>query len=330
VNLRDYLYKAAWFSPVRILLSWIYGSIIFSRNLLYDLGIFSTIHIKTPVISIGNITVGGSGKTVLTQALIEYYISRKMTPAVLSRGYGRLSKGLLVVADKSGLKTSPQAGGDEPYMIAHNYPGVPVLVSEDRVAGARYLERHFEPDVILLDDGFQHRRMGRAFNILIIDSPDLAAEKLLPKGRLREPASSQKRADIVLFSKAGNRVETTFSLNLKQLPQVTDIDGNTLALDHTITDLGLFAGIGNHQHFIDGILHFTQALKAQLNFPDHVTYGKAEYTQIRQLNCSILVTTQKDMVKLDPDFCRENNIYYSTLKVDLPSSLLERLKQNFN
>ena len=152
MSVTRYLYSANWFLPVRILLSFLYGAIITVRNLLYDLGIFKTHKVPTPIISVGNISTGGSGKTILVQALVEYFRDQNKQPAVLSRGYGRSTKGLLLVADKTTLRADPFSGGDEPFLIAQNHPGIPVVVAEDRVKGAHYLVDNFAPDVILLDD----------------------------------------------------------------------------------------------------------------------------------------------------------------------------------
>ena len=150
MSLTNYLHTAKWFLPVRVALSIKYGILVSLRNRAYDLGLFKTYKVKTPVISVGNISAGGSGKTILVQALIEHFLGLGKRPAVLSRGYGRSSKGVVVVADDIGLKATVKNSGDEPFLMATNYPGVPVVVSENRVAGARHLEDNFSPDVIII------------------------------------------------------------------------------------------------------------------------------------------------------------------------------------
>ena len=127
MNLSNYLHTAPWFLPVRIVLSIIYGVFIWLRNRGYDLGVFKTHSVKTPIISVGNISTGGSGKTILVQALIQHFLSIQKKPAVLSRGYGRSSKGIVVVADGNGLKATLSDSGDEPFLIAENFKSVPVV-----------------------------------------------------------------------------------------------------------------------------------------------------------------------------------------------------------
>jgi tetraacyldisaccharide 4'-kinase len=118
MNLSNYLLSATWFLPARIVLSFLYGTLISIRNRAYDFGLLKIHSVKTPVISVGNLSTGGSGKTILVQALVQHFLSIQKQPAVLSRGYGRSSKGVVVVADENGLKATFLDSGDEPYLIA--------------------------------------------------------------------------------------------------------------------------------------------------------------------------------------------------------------------
>ena len=330
MTLRDRLYQAAWFSPVRYILSLLYGFIVRVRNTLYNLGVIKIQRVKTPVISVGNITAGGSGKTVLVQAIAKHLISLNIRPAVLSRGYGRKTRGLVIVADENGLRARPDTGGDEPCQIAMNYPGMPVVVAEDRVQGARYIEASFDVAVILLDDGFQHRRLHRDLNILIIDSPALNKEHLLPRGRLREPPAGSARADIILYSKAGLQDDTEVDLVFQFEAQLIDENGPTVTLENLPGKVGLFAGIGNPGDFFSSLSARLGNVEKTLVFSDHMVYGATEHAQIRHAGCDCWVTTQKDFIKLPVDFCRENKIYYLPLKTDLPPILLNALKNYFN
>jgi len=325
----NYLQAAPWFLPFRILIAGLYCLIISVRNKLYDLGFFKTHTVKTPLISVGNISVGGSGKTILVQSLLEYFIAHKMTPAVLSRGYGRASKGLVLVADQSTLLATLSDSGDEPFLIAHNFPGVPVVVSEDRVKGAKYLTEVFNPDVIILDDGFQHRRLYRDLNILIIDFPAKPKAHVLPWGRLREKRHTIDRADIVLFSKQGRLPDSDYNVEFTLSKKVFDHAGNTIPLAELKGKYGLFAGLGNPLSFFESVHNIHQLSEVQIDFPDHSKYDQKQLDAISKKPTDYWLTTQKDFIKLDPFFCEQNSIYYVKVSGCLPTPLLKDLKKFF-
>jgi tetraacyldisaccharide 4'-kinase len=173
--------------PLRIILAFAYGLLVKMRNFLYDNNIVKTRCVATPVFSVGNLSVGGSGKTIVVQALIKHLEDQNKKVCVLSRGYGRQSRGPLLVSDGRELLETVSRAGDEPYLIAMNYPGTPVLVAEDRYQGARLLEKQFKPDIILLDDGFQHRWVKPAFSLVLTRADNIfTRDSHLPSGRLRE------------------------------------------------------------------------------------------------------------------------------------------------
>ena len=178
-------------------LSALYGASVKARNDLYDRGALKIRRMPGPVVSIGNLTVGGSGKTPFLITLGELLKARGIGFDVLSRGYGRATKGVGLV-DPEG---SPRDFGDEPLLIARKLQ-VPVIVGEDRYAAGQFAEEKFGPQLHLLDDGFQHRRLARDFDIVLITPTD-AGDSLLPTGRLREPLSSLSRADAVVLTNDG-------------------------------------------------------------------------------------------------------------------------------
>src|ERR1039457_6652646 len=161
------------------------------RNTLFDRGVLSARRLEQPVVSVGNLSVGGSGKTPFVIALGELLQARGIRFDVLSRGYGRKTRGVLVV-EKDG--TAPDFG-DEPLLIARRL-GVPVIVGESRYDAGRVAEQKFQPQLHLLDDGFQHRSLVRDFDIVLMTERDFD-DRLLPSGRLREPLSSLQRADAI-------------------------------------------------------------------------------------------------------------------------------------
>ena len=175
-------------------LSGLYGAGIALRNTLFDRGVLAAHYLERPVVSVGNLSSGGTGKTPFVIALGELLKARGTSFDVLSRGYGRKTRGVLVV-DHAG-KASDY--GDEPLLIARSL-GVPVVVGESRYAAGRIAEEKFPTEMHLLDDGFQHRSLARDFDIVLIGEGDFE-DRLLPVGRLREPISSLRRADTIVVA----------------------------------------------------------------------------------------------------------------------------------
>jgi tetraacyldisaccharide 4'-kinase len=175
-------------------LSVLYGAVSGARNALYENGLIRAHRLKGPVVSVGNISVGGSGKTPFIIMLGEMLKANGIRFDVLSRGYGRQTTGVKQV-DESGTAAD---FGDEPLLIARRLR-VPVVVGESRAAAGQFAERQFGPQLHLLDDGFQHRALHRDFDIVLVSSED-ARDKLLPIGRLREPWSALGRADAIVLT----------------------------------------------------------------------------------------------------------------------------------
>ena len=190
----DFIKINNWLKP----LSWFYGLGVGFRNMLFDTGILKSRSFSVPVISVGNLTVGGTGKTPHVEYLTKLLQDSKQV-AVLSRGYKRKSRGFIIASDA----TSSRDIGDEPYQMKQKFPRAIVAVDKDRVHGIEELTRQNKNiDVILLDDAFQHRYVKPGINILLVDYHRLIIyDKLLPAGRLREPLNGKNRADIVIITK---------------------------------------------------------------------------------------------------------------------------------
>ena len=192
----DFIKINEWLTP----LSWLYGLGVGIRNQLFELGILRQNSFDVPVISVGNITVGGSGKTPHVEYLIRL-LQDKAQVAVLSRGYKRKSNGYQLANDNSTMQTI----GDEPYQMKQKFPSIHVAVDANRCRGIRHIineEPTNNTDVILLDDAFQHRYVKPGINILLVDYHRLIIyDKLMPAGRLREPLSGKDRADVVIITK---------------------------------------------------------------------------------------------------------------------------------
>lgn len=184
-------------------LSWIYALFTSVRNMMYDRGILPATRFPIPVISVGNITVGGTGKTPHT-LFIASMLKDKVTTAVLSRGYGRLSKGFLLADEKSNSNLL----GDEPLMIHNRLPEIYAAVDEDRVRGIKRLLKEVQPEVVILDDAFQHRRIEPSLNILLVNrNRNILNDCVMPAGRMRETAAGRSRADIIIVTKCPDTLE---------------------------------------------------------------------------------------------------------------------------
>ena len=191
------------FMVLLTLLSFVYALILQLRVLVYKAGLLRSFRLPCPVISVGNLTVGGTGKTPMTLYLARWFMDRGKRVVILSRGYGGSLEGTIrIVADGSTILLSPGDAGDEPYLLANSLPGVMVVIGSDRYqAGCLALER-LNPDIFILDDGFQHLRLKRDLNLLLLDcEKPFGNGRTLPAGILREPVSAIERADLVIFTR---------------------------------------------------------------------------------------------------------------------------------
>lgn len=290
--------------------SLVYYVITAIRNLLYDRGIRKSYEIPGKSICIGNITVGGTGKSPLAMyiaALIPAY-----HPAFLSRGYGRETHGLRAATDKDNSETI----GDEPFMYMRRFAGgFPVVVAEKRIDGVKYLRKHYENPTILLDDAFQHRAVKAGLNIVLMtyDRP-IFRDFVFPAGNLREPASGIRRADIVVVTKAPAKVSHA---EQEKFARKLRIDKDNLFFSH-IEYSGLipFNEVNNTDYdrilLVTGIANpkpLLQQLKKDkpvelMKFPDHHSFTHADIVAIHKKlvtfasrSCAV-VTTEKDAVKL--------------------------------
>jgi len=315
-----------WLLP----LSWIYGSIVRLRNWLFDIGLKKSRAFSLPIISVGNITVGGSGKTPHVEYLIRL-LQDKMKVAVLSRGYKRKTRGF-VLADEN--TTMPEIG-DEPFQMHQKFPDIYVAVDAKRVRGIETLQSEEETkdvDVVLLDDAFQHRYVKPGINILLVDYHRLIIyDKMLPAGRLREPLSGKSRADIVIITKCPKDLKPmefrvlTKAMDLYPFQKLyfTCIDYDTpkgvfndkqIALDE-LKDYNvlLLTGIASPKQMEHDLKPMVKELHS-LSFGDHHRFKGKDIDRINETFESlpkprIIITTEKDAVRL-----READGFYESVK----------------
>jgi tetraacyldisaccharide 4'-kinase len=271
-------------------LATIYGGIVGARNALYDRGLRRARSLQGAVVSVGNLSAGGSGKTPFVLLLGDLLKARGIRFDVLSRGYGRKSRGVFLV-DPGGR---PQEFGDEPLLIARRLE-VPVIVGESRYEAGLFAESRFGPQLHLLDDGFQHRGLARNFDIVLV-APHDANDKMLPAGRLREPLHSLRRADAVVLA-SGASAEL-FPVEGKMVWRVR----RGIAPQNVPPRPLVFCGIARPQNFVLQLRAANIEPVAEAFYRDHYAYSERDIRDLlalkQQSEAGGFVTTEKDAVNL--------------------------------
>jgi len=301
-------------------LSWIYGLGVKTRNLMFDIGVLKSHAYKEPIISVGNITVGGTGKTPHVEYLIEL-LKGKAGVAVLSRGYKRKSKGFQLATDSS----TAQDIGDEPLQMKRKYPEATIAVDKDRRNGIERLtegELGEKTDVILLDDAFQHRYVKPGINILLVDYHRLIIyDRLLPAGRLREPLSGKNRADVVIVTKCPKELKP---MEFRVLTKAMDLypyqrlyfttldyseprpifDAPKITLEQLTkeTNIMLLTGIASPRQMMEDLQQRCPSI-TPLTFADHHNFRRRDIDRINSTFAAlpsprVIITTEKDEARL--------------------------------
>jgi len=262
---------------------------------------------------VGNLSVGGTGKTPFTIFLAKFLQAKGYSPCVLSRGYKRKSKGVVPVSDGKRLLADWETAGDEPYLIGREE--IPTVVGEDRYTAGRFALEKFSPDLFILDDGFQHYQLYRDADLLLVDATNpFWEDKLLPAGRLREPASFYRYADLLVVNRL-NRLEREkrekvvdwlkksgkgFITTEEKIEGLTD--GRKVYPFDLLKgkQIGVFAGLGNNRQFFRLVKELGSGAGFQVvrevSLPDHYSYKNFKLPATPQ----IWITTEKDLIKLPP------------------------------
>lgn len=301
-------------------LSLLYGFAVFIRNKLYNLKFLKTRGVENvEIICIGNIVAGGSGKTPAVQYFVRKYLSEGEKVGVLSRGYkGKRDKDTVLVRNEKEIVAKPSKSGDEAYLHALNLQ-VPVVVSKDRYEGAVYLRDKCSVDFIIMDDGFQHRKLKKDKNIVLIDATNpFGGGEYLPKGRLRESINELKRADEIIITKSNyvkNDVVEMIKGRIKKYNKPIlvavfkenhfyNVKGEIFELD-TIKNKNvlIFSSIANPKTFYDTVKKIGPEKIDEIKFADHHSYSEEEIEEIsvESRNYDYVVTTEKDIVKVNRD-----------------------------
>ncbi len=292
--------------------SLLYGVANRIRNVFYDLGILSSYRSSLPIVSVGNITVGGTGKTPVVDWLVKQFQHLGKHPAVVSRGYaGEFSGKVGVVSDGQNLLMTAKFSGDEPYLLAKRNPQCLVVVAKKRRDGIQFLEERGEVDVIVLDDGFQHRAVKRDIDVVLLDSKrPLGNGWPLPAGNLREFPQALKRSDYLLMTRAENQKRADFkgfrayNSQHKLADVAVSLSGDIVPVSQLKNlDFLAFAGIADPENFFITLDKLGFSLKERLSFSDHTEYQGQVLEQLRNATARVdaLITTEKDGVKLSAD-----------------------------
>jgi tetraacyldisaccharide 4'-kinase len=280
--------------PLLAPLELLYRSLVHARNARFDRR--PAQRLGWPVISIGNLSVGGAGKTPLVICLAKLLQREGFHPDVLSRGYGRSSHAVERV-DSAG---SAERFGDEPLLIARA-TGVPVYVGASRYEAGQLAERALPPGMHLLDDGFQHRQLARNLDIVVMHRSDLQ-QRLLPAGRLREPLSSLSRADVIVLRQEDAELESMLRAFVSSECRFWRVR-RTLALQTPVERAVAFCAIARPGEFFAGLTAAGAGMVERISFRDHHRYRVADMERLaklgRRAGCDAFVTTAKDEIKLD-------------------------------
>ena len=323
-----------------VISSKIYHTIVEIRDLLYRNGIFREYKLDARVISVGNITWGGTGKTNLVLFLAEKLTSGNHKVAILIRGYKRKEKGTMIV--QPGAKDIPwQEVGDEAKLLASRLDSVPIIVGKDRVKSGRKAIDRYSADFLILDDGFQHRRLERDIDIVMLDSQDpFGNEKLIPAGKLREPLENIKRANVLVLNRAQsghNKMELIHRLRKHNpiapiveteyaVEKIYELkDKNKTILPEEMKDKKIlgFCGIGNPWGFKRTLEDLGAKILEFIVFPDHYAYREKDMRKIEKgaqdKGVEFILTTEKDNMRLFPTSKISSPIYIVRIQTKIIS-----------
>lgn len=283
-------------------LSALYGAVTRTHLSLYQRGTLRTVKLERPVISVGNITAGGTGKTPIVEWVAKTLAREGKRVCILTRGYRRKNpRAQVVVSDGQSIMATPAEAGDEPFLLANNLLGsAAVICNADRVRAGRYAIEIFGSECFVLDDGFQHFRLARDLNIVTIDATNpWGGGRLLPYGRLREPISGLSRADCVVLTRCDQAADVT---HIRDLSPVFESTMRVVRPPQVEGPLAAFCAVGNPESFFEQVRKHGYELVFEKAFTDHHWYTQYDINNLikaaNESGAKSLITTAKDAVKL--------------------------------
>ena len=291
-----------------------YWGVIFWRNIFYNFNFFVSRKIPTKVVSVGNITAGGTGKTPAVIYLSQFFKKRNYKVAVLSRGYGRKTAGTQLVTNGKEAVDDWRNFGDEPTLISQKLKDVPIVVDQNRYRGAMYLIEKFNPDIIIMDDAFQHRSIERDLDLVLLNSQaPISDYRLIPHGLLREPIRHLKRADAIILTKFNlGKPEQKLISKVKKsnLPvfystiihnHFFSINNETFKPKNNTRALAV-SGIADPRSFYESLQRTNIMMIDKIAYFDHYEFQQSDIENLKKAlidnDAEIIVTTEKDMIRL--------------------------------
>ncbi len=334
-------------------------SIIYVPAKLYELGVrarialyankvLETRRLNAPVISVGNLTVGGTGKTPCVAFLARFLRDAGHDVAILSRGYKRESEGLVEVSNGKEILCEPNTSGDEPFLLAKLCPGARVVVDRDRYTAGKWLEDRAQISVFILDDGYQHIRLARDLNLLLINASEpLDQAKMIPFGRLREPLTEMRRADAVIITRSERSFDRpAFENTIRRFarPNIPIfyahhlMTGLTGLSEGARVDVSTFAGrsiaavsgIARPESFVADLERLGMKIALRRDFDDHHRYSRQELLNIvehaREAQAEAIITTEKDAANLPEGFANPSMLPFFAASIEFRCENEEELK----
>ena len=327
-------------------LSFLYRLVTTLRNYLYNTNIFNINKLPCKIISVGNITTGGSGKTPTVEFLALYLQSIGKNVGIISRGYGRSSKHVKLVTDGIDKPTSWEQYGDEAFLLSQNLNSIPIVVGESKYEAGLKITSEFDLDVIIIDDGFQHRSLHRDLDIVLINSKDnQKTHKLLPLGNLREQISGLERADLIIYTKTNLHNNIGYlnrllkDVDIEKINSMLETKSMLIGKDKQEIHKGdlkskniyLLSAIGDNRGFKKTVEKISANIVGHSKFLDHYTFKTSDLQKVqsdaKKLSANYIITTEKDLVKI-PDVNLEIPIY--ALKTEIHFSPTNKLEDKIN
>lgn len=321
-----------WLEP----LSRIYGGAVVLREHMYRQGLLRSTRLSVPVVSVGNLSMGGTGKTPFVDHLLGWAKKQNLSAGLVSRGYGGEHEGVhRVLAGESGA-----VAGDEPALLARRHPHVPIYVSSDKASAGQALLREQTVDFVVIDDGFQTRRLHRDLDIVLIDALEpVEMYRLLPRGRLREPLSALERADFVVVTRtnlvSGEKLEELFGMiskgvKLRSPPILSEARVPSLrswvtgSVANPPSSFLLVSGVGRPESFEQLMREMKVPFGAHEIYRDHYHYREQDaqhlVKRLQETSASAILTTEKDAVKLERFEELKSSLWVADLELSLPES----------
>jgi len=315
-----------------------YRSLLGAREWLYDRGVLRSQALPCAVVSVGNLTVGGTGKTPAVELAVRTLAELGHRAVVVSRGYRRQSRGVQVVADTASIRLDPEDAGDEPFLLARRLPRVPVIVGANRYQAARLAVERFHATAVVLDDGFQHKTLAKDLEVVMTRARSPWGNgRLLPGGPLREPLAALARAHLIVATEARSAadLEEVRAAAARWAPEVPVLTARYAPVECWEAErmrarplgslagarLLAFAGIASPRGFGATLGELGVAVLDQVSFPDHHWYTPEDFRQLslraHELGAEGLVTTEKDWVRLRRLSLPDRPLYVVSVQLEL-------------